>query len=192
MRNTSSASNLKLVILDRDGVINQDSDQYIKSLEEWVAIPGSLEGIALLCQTGFHVVVATNQSGIGRGLFDMSALNAMHSKLHRALATLGGHIDAIFFCPHAADDGCECRKPKPGMFLQIAKRLDCDLQGVPAIGDSSRDLAAAASVGCTTILVRTGKGKMTEAEGDLPPGTLVFDNLAAAAMHLIASAQEGA
>jgi len=190
MRNTSSASTMKLVILDRDGVINHDSDHFIKSPEEWVPIPGSLEGIALLNQSGFHVVVATNQSGIGRGLFDMSALNAMHTKMHRALTTLGGHIDAIFFCPHSADDGCDCRKPKPGLFLQIARRLDCDLRGVPAIGDSSRDLAAAASVGCATILVRTGKGKMTETEGNLPPGTLTFDNLAAAATHLIASAQE--
>jgi len=191
MRTSGGAVN-RLVILDRDGVINQDSDQFIKTPEEWVAIPGSLEGIALLNQSGFRVVVATNQSGIGRGLFDMNALNAMHAKLHRALVTLGGHIDAIFFCPHAADDGCDCRKPKPGMFLEIARRLDVDLKGVTAIGDSSRDLAAAAAVGCATILVRTGKGKATEAEGNLPPGTLVFDNLAAAALHLISPTQEKA
>ncbi len=183
---------MKIVILDRDGVVNQDSDQFIKSPEEWLPIAGSLEAIALLNQGGYRVVIASNQSGIGRGLFDMSALNAMHTKLHRALATLGGHVDAIFFCPHAADEGCECRKPKAGMFTQIAQRFEMDLKGMPAIGDSKRDLEAAASVGCATILVRTGKGKKTEAEGNLPPGTLVFDNLAAAARHLLAATPQEA
>ena len=179
---------MKLIILDRDGVINHDSDQYIKTPDEWVPIPGSLEAIALLNQSGYHVVVASNQSGIGRGLFDMSALNAMHTKLHRALAAVGGRIDAIFFCPHAADDGCDCRKPKPGMFRQIAERFDTDLTGVPAVGDSARDLEAAAALGCRTFLVRTGKGSRTEADGKLPAGTAVFDDLAAVAAQLLARA----
>lgn len=182
----------KLVVLDRDGVVNHDSDQFIKSPEEWLPIPGSLEAIALLNQSGWHVVIASNQSGIGRGLFDMGALNAMHTKLHRALAAVGGHIDAIFFCPHAADDQCSCRKPKPGMFEQIAQRFGVDLKGAPAVGDSQRDLEAAAAVGCATILVRTGKGKKTEQEGKMPPGTLVFDDLAAAARHIVAADGEPA
>jgi len=177
---------IKLVILDRDGVINHDSDQYIKTPDEWVPIAGSLEAIALLNQSGYHVVVASNQSGIGRGLFDMSALNAMHTKLHRALAHIGGHIDAIFFCPHAADDGCSCRKPKPGLFHQIAERFATDLHGVPAVGDSTRDLEAAASVGCLPLLVRTGKGMKTLAEDRMPEGTQVFDDLSGAAAWLLA------
>lgn len=176
---------LKLVILDRDGVINHDSDQFIKSPEEWVPLPGSLEAIALLNQDGWHVVVASNQSGIGRGLFDMAALNAMHTKLHRSLAAIGGHIDAIFFCPHAADDHCTCRKPKPGLFQQIAARFDVDLHGVPAVGDSLRDLEAGVALGCQPLLVRTGKGRKTEADPALPAGTLVFDDLAAAARHIL-------
>src|SRR5512147_2606009 len=130
---------MKLVILDRDGVINFDSDQFIKSPEEWKPIPGSLEAIARLNQAGFRVVLATNQSGIGRGLFDMATLNAIHDKMHKALAQVGGRIDALFFCPHTADSKCDCRKPKPGMFEEISKRFNINLAGVPAIGDSLRD-----------------------------------------------------
>ena len=182
---------MKLVILDRDGVINHDSEHFIKSPEEWVAIPGSLESIALLNQNGFRVVVATNQSGIGRGMFDMAALNAMHTKLHRALASLGGRIDAIFFCPHAGDEGCACRKPKPGLLRQISERFDINLSGVPMIGDSARDLEAAAAAGARPILVRSGKGAKTERDGHLPDGTIVFDDLGAAALHLLTHAPEG-
>jgi D-glycero-D-manno-heptose 1,7-bisphosphate phosphatase len=177
---------MKLVILDRDGVINLDSDQYIKSAAEWQPIPGSLEAIALLNQNGYRVVVATNQSGIGRGLFDMNALNMMHAKMHKALATVGGHVDAIFFCPHTPDDGCECRKPKPGLFLQIADRFDAELHGAHMIGDSHRDLEAGEAAGCKLILVRTGKGERTLTGSTLPAGTLVFDDLAMAARHLVA------
>jgi len=170
----------KLVILDRDGVINFDSAQFIKSPAEWKPIPGSLEAIAKLNQSGYKVVVATNQSGIGRGLFDMETLNSIHTKMHKALYTLGGRIDAIFYCPHPADSDCDCRKPKPGMFKRIAQTLNADLKGVPAIGDSLRDLQACALVGCQPILVRTGKGEKTLGEGNLPAGTMDFADLATA------------
>jgi D-glycero-D-manno-heptose 1,7-bisphosphate phosphatase len=176
---------MKLVILDRDGVINYDSDAYIKSPEEWKPIPGSLEAIALLNQAGCHVVVATNQSGVGRGLFEMATLNAIHDKMHRALGLVGGRIDAIFFCPHAQDAGCACRKPKPGLLEDIARRFNTSLRDVPSIGDSLRDLQASAAVGAQPILVLTGKGSKTRREGDLPPGTRVFADLAAAVKSLI-------
>jgi len=177
---------MKLVILDRDGVINHDSDQYIKSPDEWTPIPGSLAAIALLNQNGWRAAIATNQSGLGRGLFDMQALNAMHTKMHKALATVGGRIDAVFFCPHLPENGCDCRKPKPGLFLEAAERFDVELPGTPMIGDSHRDLEAGAAAGCTPILVKTGKGLATLERGPLPPGTLVFEDLAAAARYLVA------
>ena len=172
---------MKLVILDRDGVINHDSDQYIKSPEEWKPIPGSLTAIARLNQAGFLVVVATNQSGIGRGLFETDTMIAIHDKMFKALAQVGGHIDAIFFCPHTNDDNCECRKPKPGMFREIAARFNADLAGVPAIGDSLRDLQAAQAAGAQPVLVLTGKGRKIADDPALPPDTLVFPDLAAAA-----------
>ncbi len=175
----------KLVILDRDGVINFDSAQFIKSPEEWKPIPGSLEAIARLTQSGYKVVVATNQSGIGRGLFDMDTLNRMHQKMHKAAFDVGARIDAIFYCPHAADSKCDCRKPKPGMFKRISETMNVDLTGSPAIGDSLRDLQAGAAVGCQPILVLTGKGEKTHEEGNLPEGTLIFANLSAAVDHLL-------
>lgn len=175
----------KLVILDRDGVINFDSAQFIKSPAEWKPIPGSLEAIARLSQSGYKVVVATNQSGVGRGLFDMEMLNQIHSKMHKAAVALGGRIDAIFYCPHAADSKCDCRKPKPGMFKRISETLNVDLTGVPAIGDSLRDLQACALAGCRPMLVLTGKGEKTRAEGDLPAGTQEFADLAAAVDHIL-------
>src|SRR5215212_9229114 len=159
---------MKLVILDRDGVINQDSDSYIKSPDEWRPIPGSLEAITRLNQAGYHVVLATNQSGVGRGLFEVSTLNAIHDKMHRALAQIGGRIDAIFFCPHAQEANCTCRKPKPGLLEEIAHRFNMDLAGVPVIGDSLRDLEAASAVGATPMLVLTGKGAKTYQTGGLP------------------------
>ncbi|PWB45599.1 MAG: D-glycero-beta-D-manno-heptose-1,7-bisphosphate 7-phosphatase [Nitrosomonadales bacterium] len=176
---------MKLIILDRDGVVNFDSDQFIKSPDEWKPIPGSLEAIARLNQAGYRVVLATNQSGIGRGLFDMATLNAIHDKMHKALAQVGGRIDALFFCPHAADSKCDCRKPNSGMFEEISKRFNMELDGVPAIGDSLRDLQAASALGAQPILVRTGKGEKTLAAGNLPEGTLVFTDLAEAVQHLI-------
>ena len=176
---------MKLVILDRDGVINYDSAQFIKSPDEWKPIPGSLEAIAELNQAGFRVVLASNQSGIGRGLFDMATLNAINDKMHRALAQAGGRIDAMFYCPHAAEANCRCRKPKPGMIEEIARRFGTDLDGVPSVGDSLRDLQAGVPLGALPILVRTGKGEATLANGGLPEGTLVFANLAEAAKYII-------
>jgi D-glycero-D-manno-heptose 1,7-bisphosphate phosphatase len=175
---------MKLVILDRDGVINHDSDQYIKSPEEWKPIPGSLAAIARLNQAGYRVVVATNQSGVGRGLFETDTLIAIHEKMHKALVQVGGRIDAIFFCPHTNADNCDCRKPKPGMFREIASRFNADLTGVPAVGDSLRDLQAAAALGAQPMLVLTGKGRKTVDDTALPPDTLVFPDLAAAAAHI--------
>lgn len=178
---------MKLVILDRDGVINFDSDYFIKSPAEWKPIPGSLEAIAKLTQAGYRVVVATNQSGIGRGLFDMDTLNAINDKMYRATQALGGRIDALFYCPHAASANCNCRKPKPGMFERIASCFNADLSNAWSVGDSLRDLQAAASVGAQPMLVLTGKGQKTQAEPDIPEGTLTFENLAAAVEHILAS-----
>jgi D-glycero-D-manno-heptose 1,7-bisphosphate phosphatase len=175
---------MKLVILDRDGTINHDSDQYIKSPAEWKPIAGSLEAIARLTQGGWRIVVATNQSGIARGLFDISTLNAIHAEMHRAVAQAGGRIDAIFFCPHAADSNCECRKPKPGLLREIGARLGVALKDVPMVGDSPRDLAAAVAAGARPWLVLTGKGRKTLKEGGLPAGTEVADDLAAIAARL--------
>ena len=176
---------MKLVILDRDGVINFDSDQFIKSPQEWQPIPGSLEAIASLNQAGFRVVVASNQSGVGRGLFDMATLNAIHAKMHKLLARAGGRIDAVFFCPHAADSRCQCRKPRPGLMLEIAARLYVDLKGVPVVGDALRDIQAAASVGARPLLVKTGKGQRTLEGGELPDDVSVFEDLREAANILI-------
>jgi D-glycero-D-manno-heptose 1,7-bisphosphate phosphatase len=175
---------MKLVILDRDGTINVDSDQFIKSPAEWKPIKGSLEAIARLTQAGYRVVVATNQSGLARGLFDMTALNAIHDALQRAVHQAGGRIDAIFFCPHAEESGCDCRKPRPGMLLEIGRRLNVPLAGVPMVGDSLRDLQAAAAAGARPVLVLTGKGRQTRKAGGLPPGTEVHADLAAFAAQL--------
>lgn len=169
---------MKLIILDRDGVINRDSDAFVKSPEEWVALPGSLEAIARLSQSGWTVAIATNQSGLARGLFDMNTLNAIHAKLHREVAALGGDVDAIFLCPHGPDDGCVCRKPLPGMMHDIARRYDISLAGVPAVGDSLRDLQASAQAGCTPWLVLTGNGEKTRARGGLPANTRICAELA--------------
>ena len=177
---------MKLVILDRDGVINADSEQFIKSPEEWTPIAGSLEAIARFTQAGYQVVVATNQSGLGRGLFDMATLNAIHDKMHKAVTQLGGRIDAVFFCPHAQDAGCACRKPQPGMLLEIAARFNVALGGVSAIGDSLRDLDAASAAGARPILVLTGKGEQTLKQGGLPEGTEIHQDLAAVARALAA------
>ena len=175
---------MKLVILDRDGTINRDSDQYIKSPEEWKPFKGSLEAIARLTQAGYHTVVATNQSGIARGLFDTATLNAIHDAMQRAVQQAGGRIDAIFFCPHADQDGCECRKPRPGMLLEIGKRMNTPLAGVPMVGDALRDLQAAAAAGARPVLVLTGKGRRTRDAGGLPPGTEIYPDLAAFAAQL--------
>src|SRR5438093_10692607 len=177
---------VKLIILDRDGVINRDSEQFIKSPDEWRPIPGSLEAISRLNHAGFRVVVATNQSGLGRGLFDMATLIAIHEKMHKALSQAGGRIDALFYCPHTADSACECRKPKPGMLTEIGQRFGIDLTGVPCVGDSVRDLQCAAAVEAQPILVLSGKGEKTLREGNFPKDTVIFPDLAFVATALLA------
>ncbi len=152
---------MALIILDRDGVINEDSDDYIKSPDEWVPIPGSIQAIARLNHAGYRVIVVTNQSGVGRGLFDIDVLGKIHEKMCKSLEEAGASIEAIFYCPHTPDDGCNCRKPKPGMFLDIEKRLGKNLNDVYAVGDSMRDIEAAQSAGASPVLVRTGKGMRT-------------------------------
>ena len=175
----------KLIILDRDGVINHDSDQYIKSPDEWRPIPGSLEAIARLNHAGFRVVVATNQAGLGRGLYDTATMIAINDKMHKALAQVGGRIDAVFFCPHTAESDCDCRKPKAGMLTEIGRRFGIELTGVPSIGDSLRDLQAAETVGAQPILVLTGKGEKTLREGKFPKNTVIFPDLAFAVTALL-------
>ena len=179
---------MKLVILDRDGTINEDSADFVKSPSEWEPLPGALEAIARLNHAGWHVVVATNQSGLGRGLFDVASLNAMHAKMHTMLATVGGRVDAIFYCPHAPDEGCRCRKPEPGLFEQIGERYGMDLLGVPAVGDAPRDLVAAVMAGCEPHLVLTGKAALYSGRSlpeGYPAGTVVHADLAAFADYLV-------
>jgi D-glycero-D-manno-heptose 1,7-bisphosphate phosphatase len=178
---------MELVILDRDGVINRDSDEFVRSPTDWKPIAGSLEAISRLNQDGFRVVVATNQSGIARGLFDIDTLNAIHEKMHNELSRLGAHLDAVFFCPHGPTDGCTCRKPKPGMLTEIGTRFRMGLVGVPVIGDSLRDIHAARAVGAMPILVRTGKGEITwERERQHLGGVAVFRDLAQAVDWVLA------
>jgi D-glycero-D-manno-heptose 1,7-bisphosphate phosphatase len=181
---------MKLVILDRDGVINEDSDQFIKNENEWVALPGSIEAITALSLAGFEVYIATNQSGLGRGLFTEEDLKAMHDKLQRLVTEHGGSIAGIFYCPHTPNEGCDCRKPEPGLLLQIQACAGRSLVGAPMIGDSLRDLEAGIAVGCKPILVKTGKGEKTWrqiVDGDLPikSDLQVFDTLADAACSLL-------
>ncbi len=175
-----------IVILDRDGVINRDSPEFIKCADEFIPLPGSIEAIAELSNAGLSVVVASNQSGVGRGLLSLQALEEIHDKLRAAVEMAGGTLAGIFFCPHTPDDDCDCRKPKPGLLRQIAAAFDCELDGVPAVGDSARDLDAAVAVGAEPILVRTGNGRETErglpADSTIP----VFDDLRAATRDIIA------
>ena len=177
---------MKLIILDRDGVINQDSDDYIKSVEEWLPIPGSMQAMGKLHQAGYTLVVATNQSGIARGYFDLLTLHAMHAKMDKLLDQYGGEIDAVFFCPHGPDDKCDCRKPKDGMLRDIATRYQTSLTGVYVIGDSYRDIESARSVGAKPILVRTGKGERTlrKHEAELN-GVPVYKDLADAVAAIL-------
>ena len=180
---------MKLFILDRYGTINQDSLDYVKSAEEWMPLPGALEAIARLNHAGWHAVIASNQSGLGRGLFDVSTLNAMHTKMHALLAAVGGRVDAVFYCPHTPDDGCHCRKPEPGLFEQIGERYGMDLRDVPMVGDSARDVLAAVAAGCEPHLVLTGKGaayKGRDLPDTFPAETRVHADLAAFADFLIA------
>ena len=176
----------RLVILDRDGVINRDSREFVKSAKEWVPLPGSIDAIASLSRAGFTVAVASNQSGLARRLFDRPALDAMHRKLRRLVGKAGGRIDRIVVCPHGPNDGCGCRKPRAGLLERLGRHYKTSLIGVPVIGDSMRDLQAAAAVGARPILVRTGNGRETEAALDRRHGRAdVFDDLAAAAAALL-------
>jgi D-glycero-D-manno-heptose 1,7-bisphosphate phosphatase len=179
---------IKLVILDRDGTINEDSAEFIKSADEWLPLPGALEAIARLNHAGWHVVVASNQSGLGRGLFEVSDLNDIHAKMHSMLAASGGRVDAVFYCPHAGDDGCHCRKPAPGLFEQISDRYGFGLKNVPVVGDAARDLVAGVAVGCEPHLVLTGKGAAYQGRSlpeTFPANTRVHADLAAFAEFLL-------
>lgn len=181
-------THMKLVILDRDGTINRASDEFVKSPDEWHPLPGSLEAISRLNHAGFHVVLATNQSGLGRGLFDMAALNAVHSHMVKTLAAAGGRIDAIFYCPHAPDEGCACRKPAPGLLQQIQERYGIELKGVPYVGDSLRDMQAAHAAGCAPHLVLTGRPPDMQGQAlpaTFPTDTQVHANLSAFVDHLL-------
>ncbi|ABP35077.1 D-glycero-beta-D-manno-heptose 1,7-bisphosphate 7-phosphatase [Polynucleobacter asymbioticus] len=185
-----SLSSSKLIILDRDGVINEDRDDYVKSADEWVPLPGSLEAIALLNQAGYQITIATNQSGLARGYFSINDLHAMHSKMDKLLQPLGGRIDSIFFCPHLDAHACDCRKPAPGLMKEIALRYKksdniLPLSGVPIVGDSLRDLQAGVVLGASPHLVLTGKGQKTLAKGGLPEGTQIHANLLAFANTLL-------
>ena len=176
---------MKLVILDRDGVINEDSDDFIKTLDEFILLPGSLDAIKRLKQAGYRVAVATNQSGISRGYLTLDTLNAMHGRLNALLSEADAKIDGFFYCPHGPDDGCECRKPKPGLYQQISQQFNVSLEGVPVIGDSLRDLEAARAVGAKPVLVRTGKGLRTLAAGTGLEDIPVFENLSEAVDALL-------
>ncbi|MDD5028247.1 MAG: D-glycero-beta-D-manno-heptose 1,7-bisphosphate 7-phosphatase [Rhodoferax sp.] len=186
---------IKLIILDRDGTINQDSDEFVKSAAEWLPLPGALEAIARLNHAGWHVVLASNQSGLGRGLFEVTDLNAIHAKMHQMLADVGGRIDAVFYCPHGPEDGCRCRKPGPGLFEQIGERFGIDIRGVPAVGDSERDMEAAVSAGCEPHLVLTGKALALRGQSlppSFPPQTQVHQDLSALADFLLAREADAA
>lgn len=172
----------QLVILDRDGVINRDSQEFIKTPDEWVPIKGSLEAIARLSQAGYEVVVLTNQSGVGRGLLSADLLGQIHGRLIEHLRQLGGQIQTILFCPHRPDDGCDCRKPLPGMYTELGQRLGINFNGVYSVGDSLRDLQAAKAAGANPVLVKTGNGRKTlkiiTQQLDLGlDNTAVFDHL---------------
>ena len=186
---------MKLVILDRDGTINADSTEFIKSPEEWTPLPGALEAIARVNHAGWHVVVATNQSGLGRGLFEVASLNAMHAKMHKLLAAVGGRVDAVFYCPHTPDDKCHCRKPEPGLFEQIGERYGIDLAGVHVVGDATRDAVAGATAGCQPHLVLTGNGAVYRGRAlpeTFPAGTRVHEDLGAFADWLVTKSGVGA
>ena len=172
-----------LVILDRDGVINFDSENYIKSPDEWIPIPGSLDAIATLNQASHTVVIATNQSGIARGLYDETMLEKIHDKMKNELAKVGGHLDGIFYCPHHPDDDCNCRKPKPGLLLEIQQTFKVDFADSLMIGDTAKDIEAAITVGCDAVLVKTGKGAQNLDK--IPNHISTYDDLAGAILHLV-------
>ncbi len=181
---------VKLVIVGRDGILNKYREDHVKAPEEWVPIKGALDAVARLNHAGWHVVVATNQAGIGRGMIDMAAVNAVHAHMNRLLVAHGGRVDAVFFCPHTAEDHCLCRKPLPGMLLDIGRRYGADLKQVPMVGDTSRDLTAAQAAGCEPHLVLSGRAALLDDEQlaqtlQQVPGTRVHTDLAAFAEFLL-------
>jgi D-glycero-D-manno-heptose 1,7-bisphosphate phosphatase len=188
---------VKLVILGRDGILNDFRDDHVKAPEEWYPISGALEAVARLNHAGWHAVVATNQSGIGRGMIDMASVNAVHAHMLKQLMAVGGRLDAVFFCPHTPEDGCDCRKPLPGLMRDIGKRYGIDLKHVPMVADTLRDLQAAHAAGCEPHLVLTGRAALMDAEQirqitDQVPGTQVHADLASFAEHLLMRAHPGA
>lgn len=189
-RRAPASMDRSLVMLDRDGVINHDSERYIRTPADWQPLPGSLTAIAALHRAGFTVVVCTNQSGLARGLITPAELDAIHASMVRAVAAAGGELAGIFICPHGPNDGCDCRKPRPGLLHQVERRLGLPVRGAPCVGDSARDLAAATAAGARPILVRTGNGEKTLAQAETPPPE-VYDDLAAVAEQLIAEVEHG-
>ena len=180
---------MKLVILDRDGTINEEGAEFVESAEAWHPLPGALEAIARINHAGWHVVVASNQASLGRGLIEVATLNAIQSKMHKMLAAAGARVDAIFYCPHAPDAGCHCRKPQPGLFEQIGERYGIELKGMPTVGDSVDDLVAGVAAGCEPHLLLTGQGAQYRGRSlpaSFPPGTRVHEDLAAFAEFLTA------
>jgi D-glycero-D-manno-heptose 1,7-bisphosphate phosphatase len=175
---------MRLLILDRDGVINEDSEAFVKSVDEWIPIAGSLEAIAHANQIGFSVVVVTNQSGLARGLLDIDTLNKIHTRMIKEISRYGGRIEAVFFCPHGPDDECLCRKPKPGLLIEAGKRLNVDLKSATFVGDRDSDLAAARAVGARQMLVETGHGQSTKSTLELGSGVIVSRDLADAVQWL--------
>lgn len=183
---------MKLVIVDRDGTICVEREGYIQTPDDWEPLPGALDAIARINQAGYHVVIAANLPGLGRGLFDMAALNAIQAKMNKQLAAVGGRVEAIFYCPHAPDEGCTCRKPLPGLFQQIGERYKVDLRNIHAVGDSVRDVQATAAAGCIPHLVLTGKGAPVQTDPlppEFPPGTRVHADLAAFATAFVAEVE---
>lgn len=183
---------MKLVILDRDGVINQDSDDFVKNADEWIPIEGSIAAIARLSKAGFTIVVTTNQSGLGRGLFELADLEAMHDKMNALVKQAGGKLSGIFYCPHHPDDNCDCRKPKAGLIEAVEKALNTSTKDAITIGDSLRDLEAGLTKGCIPVLVKTGKGqktlqKIVTGQDSKFHNLAVYNNLAAAADAIIKS-----
>jgi D-glycero-D-manno-heptose 1,7-bisphosphate phosphatase len=181
---------VKLLILGRDGILNRYREDHVKEPGEWEPLPGALEAVARLNHAGWHAVVATNQAGIGRGLLDMASLNAIHHFMIRRLVDVGGRLDAVFFCPHAPEEQCDCRKPLPGMMLQIADRYGVNLADVPLVSDNLRDLKAAAAAGCPAHLVKTGRAARLDEEQmaallQQVPGARVHADLAAFADWLL-------
>ena len=184
---------MKLIILDRDGTINEESADFIKTPEEWLPLPGALEAIARLNHAGWHTIIASNQSGLGRGLFDVAALNSIHAKMHKLLGALGGRMDAVFYCPHTPADNCSCRKPLPGLFQQIIERTSVEAHTIPSAGDSLRDMQAAAAAGCEPHLVLTGNAFHLRGQPlpeTFPANTVVHQDLSAFADFVIARQNE--